>query len=144
MPKSKVYQTRGFRRRWRRYLVHRPVNQQRAADDVVGGNQSPIARIVAVIAVVAQDEVRTLRDDQLAVFHQFLGLDEPLGCDLVRKESAVGKVVAELVTLSPVERCIFIVLLYAVDVNVFIDQADVIARDSRRRALRSAAAGFTG
>ena len=60
-------------------LAHRPVNQQWPTDDVVGRNQPPVAGIVTVVAIVAENEVGAFGDDELAVVNQFLCLDEPLG-----------------------------------------------------------------
>src|SRR5271165_4068266 len=50
--------------------VHREVNQQRPADDVLGGDKPPVARVVAVVAVVAENKKRAFGNDQLVVLQQ--------------------------------------------------------------------------
>src|SRR5271166_1990577 len=94
---------------------------------MVSRNQSPIAGIVAVVAIVTEHEVRAFGDDELAVVYQLLGLQEPLGSDLLGEESAIGEVVAKLVALSPIKSRVIVVLLHAVHVDVLIDETDVVA-----------------
>src|SRR5271165_1886407 len=54
--------------------VHREVNQQRPADNVLGGNKTPVARVVTVVAVVAENKKRVFGDNQLVILQQLLRL----------------------------------------------------------------------
>src|SRR5579871_6178351 len=50
-------------------IAHGPVNDQRASDDVFARNESPIAAVLAIVAVISHYEVIALWHDQLAVFY---------------------------------------------------------------------------
>src|SRR4051794_8152021 len=58
------------------------VNHQRPGNDGVTGNETPEARIEAVVAIVAQHEVLAGRNDELTVAGEVLQLAPPLGVDV--------------------------------------------------------------
>src|SRR5271166_4652854 len=109
--------------------VHRPINQQRTANDILRRHEAPVTRVVAVIAVIAEDEERPFGDNQLAILEKLLCLEKPPGRDLVAVETAVGEIVPELVALGPVEGGVIIVLTNAIDVNMFVDEPHPVAGD---------------
>src|SRR5208337_4284635 len=51
--------------------ARRPVNQERTSDDILARHESPVPAVLAVIAIVTQNEIVAVGDNQLAVFHQF-------------------------------------------------------------------------
>src|SRR5208337_4036965 len=90
--------------------VHGPINQQGAANDVLCGNEAPVARVVTVVAVVPEHEVGAFGDNQFVVFHQLLQAQKPFGRDLVAIKAAIGEVVPESVAQRPVEDGVVVVL----------------------------------
>src|ERR1051326_3094746 len=46
-------------------MVYREIDKQRTPYDVLLRHESPIAAVVAVVAIIAQHKVRARRDDQL-------------------------------------------------------------------------------
>src|SRR5208283_1425848 len=58
--------------------IHRPVNQQRTANNILGRNEAPIARVVAVVAIVAEDKKRAFGDNKLVAIHKPPRLQKPL------------------------------------------------------------------
>ena len=78
-------------------LLQRKVDEQRLADDGGARNEAPIAAVLAVVAVVAEDEVAVRRDGELAVVDQRLHLNPPVGGDVGVGVLQSGKVVAEVV-----------------------------------------------
>src|SRR5947209_3543720 len=49
--------------------LHRPVDQQRASDDVFPRYEAPIPAVLAVVAIVTHHKIMSLRNDEFAVLH---------------------------------------------------------------------------
>src|SRR5208337_3212519 len=67
--------------------ARRPVNQERASDNILARHESPVPAVLAVIAIVAQNEIMALGDNQLVVFHQLWHFFPPS-----RIHSVVGRI----------------------------------------------------
>src|SRR5215472_6703005 len=63
-------------------LAEGEVDEQRAAYDVLGGDEAPVAGVFTVVAVVAEDEVVVVGDDEFAVVDELAHADPPAGVDL--------------------------------------------------------------
>src|ERR1700688_4375542 len=52
-------------------IARRPVNQKRAPNDIFAQHESPVPAVLAVIAIVTQNKIVALGNNQLVVFQQF-------------------------------------------------------------------------
>src|ERR1700676_2313132 len=109
-------------------IARRPVNQKRAPNDIFAGHESPVPAVLAVIAIVTQNKIVVLGNNQLVVFHQFRHFFPPF-----RIHSIVGRIrPREVVTIEIAERSdvlhIGLVQRNAIDVDTLIDQAQAISR----------------
>src|SRR5262245_4378983 len=58
-------------------IPHRPINQQRPTNHIFPWHEAPVAAIEALVAIIAEDEIISLRDNQLPVFDKLLHLEPP-------------------------------------------------------------------
>jgi hypothetical protein len=111
-------------------LLERKVNEQRLADDGFAGDEAPIAAVLAVVAVVAEDEVVAGRDDELVVFDKEAHADPPVGVDLGVGALEAGEVVAEVVGRAGAVDGIGLGEGMAVDVDAAFAEAEMVAGDT--------------
>jgi len=81
----------------------RPIVKQRSADDVFARHKPPVARIEAVVAVIAHHEVLARGNDQIAVDHIFGKLHKPglgRGIGLIDRWRDGGKLVEEVLMIE--------------------------------------------
>lgn len=78
-------------------LLEGEVDEQRFAYDGFAGNEAPVAAVLAVVAVVAHDEVVADGDDEFAVIDERTHADPPARVDLGVGALQTGEVVAEVV-----------------------------------------------
>src|SRR5260370_42306238 len=81
-------------------IARRPVNQKWAPNDIFARHESPVSAVLAVIAIVTQNKIVALGNNQLVVFHQFRHFFPPF-----RIHSVVGRIRArEVVAIKIAER----------------------------------------
>src|ERR1700674_3654171 len=68
-------------------IARRPVNQKRTPNDIFAGHKSPVPAVLAVIAIVTENKIVVLGNNQLVVFHQFRHFFPPF-----RIHSIVGRI----------------------------------------------------
>src|SRR5581483_7708674 len=98
--------------------LHRPVDQQRPADDVFPRHESPIAAVLAVIAVVTHHKIAALRNDELAILDQLAHLQPPLAFHAVNhRHIGAGKIIPEQIARRLDEPHVRFNQRFAVDVD---------------------------
>ncbi len=98
--------------------MEREVDEKRLADDGVVGDEAPVAAVLTVVAVVAEDEVVAGGDDELAVVDEVAHFDPPEGVDVGVGALEAGEVVAEVVGWAGAVDGVGLVEGAAVDVDV--------------------------
>ncbi len=78
-------------------LLQGEVDDEGFADDGFARDEAPVAAVLAVVAIVAHDEVVAGGDDELAVVDEGAHADPPVGVDLGVGGLEAGEVVAEVV-----------------------------------------------
>ena len=108
----------------------RPVDQQRTSDDIFVGHETPVAAVQALIPVITQHKIVSLRNNQFAVLDQFLHLQPPAPLEAGHGKIQTRKLVAKSVVHTRAVADIRFLQRMAVYVDLAIDQADPVARDA--------------
>src|SRR6202158_5047224 len=109
-------------------VPYRPVNDQRLADNIFPRHESPIAAVLAVIAVIAQNEIMPLRNNQLAVFHQFPHLQPPFAFQAEGWDVGSGKIIAEHIIGRFQKSHVGLIQRLAVDPDLLVHHPQVVPR----------------
>lgn len=107
-------------------LLEGEVDEQRLAYDCFVRDETPVAAIFAIVAIVAHDEVIPNRDDEFAVVDERAHSDPPAGIDLRVGALETGEVVAEIVGWSGAEDRVRLGERATVDVNLTRVKAEVV------------------
>src|ERR1022692_391885 len=108
-------------------IARRPVNQQRASDDIFAWHESPVATVPAVIAIVTQYKIVALGNNQLAIFHQSRHLFPPFRIDSVVGGLSMRKIVAIGIAQSGDVLHVRLLDRSAVNVDAFVDEAQAVS-----------------
>src|SRR6202049_776714 len=111
-------------------VPYRPVNDQRFADNIFPRHESPIAAVLAVIAVIAQHEIMPLGKNQLAVFHQFPHLQPPFAFQAKGGDVGSGEIIAEHIIGRFQKSHVGLIQRLALDTDLLVLHPQVVARYS--------------
>jgi hypothetical protein len=111
-------------------LLERKIDEEGLADDGVAGDEAPVAAVLAVVAVIAEDEIVVGGDDELAVVDQIAHLDPPDGVDVGIGVLEAREVVAEVVGLAGAIDGVGFGDGLAVDVDAACAEADAVSGEA--------------
>src|SRR6202521_2243708 len=122
-------------------IARRPVNQKRTPNDIFARHESPVPAVLAVIAIVTQNKIVILGNNQLVVFHQLRHFFPPF-----RIHSVVGRIRPRgVVAIEIAERGdvlhVGLPQRSAVDIDALVDEAPAISRQ-RRHSLHKVLRGI--
>src|SRR6266567_118441 len=83
------------RRRGMLPILHRPIDHKRPSNYIFLRHESPITAVLAIVPVVAHDEVMSFGNDKLTILHQFPHLQPPLAFQSVGWNIDAWEIVAE-------------------------------------------------
>src|SRR5713101_2874901 len=109
-------------------IARRPVNQKRASNDIFARHESPVPAVLAVIAIVTQNKIVALGNNQLVVLHQFRHFFPPFRIHSIVGRIGPREVVAiEIAQLGDVLH-VGLPQRSTIDIDVLVDQAQAISR----------------
>src|SRR6266851_3786595 len=88
-------------------IARRPVNQKRASNDIFTRHESPVPAFLVVIAIVTENKIVALGNNQLVVFHQFRHFFPPFRIHFEDGRTSLRK---------------------TVDIDALVDEAQAISR----------------
>ena len=110
-----------------------PIDQKWAAHDGVAIDESPVAAVEAVIAIIAHGEIFVWRHDQFVALNVVPDIVSPFGLD-GRSEKLVGDgrecVVQRIVAGRGIVDDVRLVEQFSVDVDLLIDDFEVVAGEA--------------
>src|SRR5271166_3659877 len=109
-------------------IPHRPINHQRPPNNIFPRHKSPIAAVLAVVAIVAHHKIMSLGHNQLAILHQFPHLQPPLPFQPKRWNVGPRKIVPEHIVRRLQESHVRFVDRFAVDPDFLLHQPQPVAR----------------
>ena len=105
----------------------REINDERTGDDGLSRHEAPEARILAVVAIVAKDEILASGNNKLTVLREALHLTPPIRIDFRVGVGIRGKVVEETVGRGGLECRVGLMERRAVDINLAVRNAQAVA-----------------
>jgi len=112
--------------------INGPVDEERAADDVLSRDKAPEAAVHAVGAVVAHDEVVAGRDDEIFALHVVWEVDGPHGGDVGLVRGCDGRKIVDVGVVSVGRGLggLRLVLCDAVEVDDAVAEVDAVTGDA--------------
>src|ERR1700722_1441336 len=107
--------------------AHRPVDQQRPANNVCLRHESPVSAVVTVVPVVSHHKIISLRNDELTILDQFAEQYPPLR-SLAWCYIQAWEIVTEQIAARPAEVCVRFSQRRSIDEHLPIHQPDTISR----------------
>src|SRR6267143_4436969 len=113
--------------------VHRPVNQKGAPHDGTAVYESPVAAVLAVVAIVAHGEIFSGWNYDLVTLNVFMDFRPPLGNDIGRNHLAPDwreGIVEWIDGRQRIMHGVRLIQEFGIDIDVPVDDLHVVARQS--------------
>ena len=106
--------------------LYGPVNNERLADDVFARDETPVAAIQRIVAIVAHGEVGFGRQHHFTV-HNVIRQHVAAGIQQRQVRLAIGKIIAERIGIRSLVNHVRLGKFFPVAVYLLVDDLDVIA-----------------
>src|SRR5580698_552143 len=108
-------------------ITRRPVNQEWASNDVLAGNEPPKAAVPAVVAIVAQNKIVPLGNNQLVVFNEFRHFFPPFRVHFEGGRTRLRKIVEIDIAQLIVVLGVGLSQGHSIDKHTLVDETQAIA-----------------